>query len=156
MTDSTVCPAGPQFTTEFMTRSWGETPDTLSSQFLQRRYQTMCALRGDGDPASAERFGWRSLAALWVGFSVTEALDVPTGPDLDWDSVVLNPPDRLTASTEPVTVPGTTISTVDAVDRTGMWVSALAAAAATSAIVDVDGKPVAAGIVAAAIRKVLS
>lgn len=156
MTDATVCPAAPQFTTDFMIELWGQTPDTLSDQFLQRRYQTMCDLRRDGDPAAAERFGWRSLAALWLGFSITEALNVSTDPNLDWDSVALAPPERLASASNPVTIPGTPLTAVDAVDRTGAWMCALAAATSTSAVVDVEGTAVTAGIVASAFQKVLS
>ena len=162
MAEFTVCPASPSRTSEMLRDRWPAAPALTTDHFLQRRHQVMGELRRGGDPARAERFGWRSLAALWLGCSVSDALDVNTGEHLDWSHSNLTPPASSDTaagsdvSSACVPVPGTSLFAVNVADRTGPWMCDLAAAVTQSAVVHVDGQPVAAGIVAAALRGALT
>lgn len=152
-TTTPICPAEPTRTRSECERRWGSTPASMSDRFLEQRQRKIANLRSSGDLAGAERFGWLSLAALWANVATTSALAIDPRHQLDvGESMLVCLKDPGGAPRErDVIVNGTDLGAVDPRDAFALKFADLAAAAATQAVVDVDGSPLPAQIVIAAI-----
>jgi hypothetical protein len=65
------CPAQPEQTVRVVTALWGpKIAERLTSTTLRRRAEIMTVERRSNNLMSAERFGWHSLAATFVGIRV--------------------------------------------------------------------------------------
>jgi hypothetical protein len=148
-----ICPAAPARTRSECERRWGSTPASMSDRFLEQRQRKIANLRSSGDLAGAERFGWLSLAALWANVATTRALAIDPRHDLDVGASMLaslkNPGGA--ERVRDVVVNGTDLAAADPRDAYALKFADLAASAATRAVVDVDGSPLPAQIVIAAI-----
>jgi len=146
-----VCPAGATHTLEFAIDRWESEPPGMTRRFLDRRETRMFELRGANQLRSAERFGWLSIAALWLGLGArystaihTDHVNVSGVDDLLTIALVdLNPTIRA--------VRGAGLDASDPTDPYGVIFADLAAATRTSHAVHVGDRRVGSGMVATAL-----
>ena len=154
--ETPICPAAPQRTRTVCWHRWGSTPTSMSDRFLEQRQRKIADLRRSGDFAGAERFGWLSLAALWADVGTTGALAVDPHHGLDVAaSMLASLKDPGSGRGCDVIVNGTDLAGVDPRDAFALKFADLGASAATQAVVDVDGSPLPAQVVIAAIAALM-
>jgi hypothetical protein len=150
-----VCPAGPDRTRTFATSRWGRLPTGMTARFLDRRQRTIHQHRSAGDPVTAERYGWLTLASLWAGLGPLAALGQDPARTLDFAGTLITPPDQQQV-VPTVAIPNTDLAATDPRDPFGIWLADLAADAATHAVVAIDNAPLSSAIVADALTRILT
>lgn len=150
-----VCPAGPDRTRTFAMSRWGRLPTGMTARFLDRRQRTIHQHRSAGDPVTAERYGWITLASLWAGIGPQAALVHDPDRTLDFAGTLITPPDQHQAI-HIVAIPNTDLAATDPRDPFGIWLADLAADAATQAVVTIDDAPLSSAIVADALTRILT
>lgn len=73
-----MTPSSPTFVKVFLTTRFGHEATALSVHQLEQRHKEILRLREKGDYATAERFGWLSLAGLVLGVPRSTEIDVTT------------------------------------------------------------------------------
>lgn len=150
-----VCPAGPDRTRAFAMSRWGRLPTGMTARFLDRRQRTIHQHRSAGDPVTAERFGWLTLASLWAGLGPHAALGQNPARTLDFAGTLITPPDQHQAI-HIAAIPNTDLAATDPRDPFGIWLADLAADAATQAVVTIDDAPLSSAIIADSLNRILT
>lgn len=149
-----VCPASPDRTRTVATSRWGQLPTGTTARFLERRQRTIHQHRNAGDPVTAERYGWLTLASLWAGLGPQAALSQDPARPIDFTGTLVTPPDQPPTPTAPI--PNTNLAAPDPRDTFGLWLADLTADAATHAVVTIDDAPLSSAIVADTLTQILS
>lgn len=150
-----VCPASPDRTRAIATSRWGACPIGMTARFLDRRQRAIHQYRSAGDPITAERYGWLTLASLWVGLGPQAALNQDPTRQTDFTGTLINPPDQdPTGAAAPV--PNTDLTATDPRDAFGLWLADLAADAATRAVVTIDDGALSSAIVTDTLTQILT
>ena len=132
-----ICPTSPELTRSFIEDRWGDKPVGLTAAFLNRRQRSMNNARLAGHLRESERYGWLSIAALWLGLGPQEALKVEAGAAPDFTASTLTAPPDLGQQT--AAIPGTGIETYDPRDPVSLWAADLAADTSRYAAVEIAG-----------------
>jgi hypothetical protein len=133
----TICPTSPELTRSFIEDRWGDKPVGLTAAFLNRRQQFMNNKRLAGHLRESERYGWLSIAALWLGLGPQEALKIDARTAPDFTASTLTAPQDL--GQQNAGIPGTSIKTYDPRDPVGLWAADLAADTSRYAAVEIAG-----------------
>ena len=149
-----VCPAGPDRTRTYATSRWGRLPSGMTARFLDRRQRTIHQHRSAGDPVTAERYGWLTLASLSAGLGPQAALAKDPARTLEFAGTLITPPDQQQIIPTGA-IPNTDLAATDPRDPFGIWLADLAADAATHAVVTIDDASLASAIVADALIRIL-
>lgn len=149
-----VCPTSAEFTLAVAGARWEGLPKGMTTRFLDRRERSIHDFRRAGRTIAAERFGWLTIARLWVGLGVSDALKSHPAETFDFKGTLVAPPDNPAERTK-VTIPNTGLEVADPRDPFGMWLVDLAADVNGRGVVRVNGKPLASAIVADALVSVL-
>jgi hypothetical protein len=150
-----VCPANPDRTRAISTARWGGCPTGMTARFLDRRQRAIHQYRSTGDAVTAERYGWLTLASLWVGFGPQAALSQDPTRQIDFTGTLITPPNQ-DPTDAPAPVPNTDLTATDPRDAFGLWLADLAADAATRAVVTIDDAPLSSAIVKDALTQILA
>lgn len=116
-----ICPASSMRTRVYL-RSIGQPTEGLPSRSLERRASRIYRHRQLGEIATAERFGWISLAGIILGVPGAENCQAPEMLTAVEGIGMLKPP----VSSEYV-IPGLGIEVEAAIDADGYWLFQLAA-----------------------------
>ena len=155
-----VTPCAPEAARAFVEGRFGaEAAKRLdpSSRLASARARRITELRRCGELRRAERYGWLSLSGWMLGMKASTVLKIdPASPlvHVPADSQdVLPAPLASDPAPELVTIANTDLHASDPRDPLGYLVAELAGTASRDGSVDVDGRTLGAGAVAASLRR---
>jgi hypothetical protein len=155
-----VTPCGPEAALAFVESRFGDAAARHldpASRLATARARRITELRRCGELRRAERYGWLSLSGWMLGMKASTVLGIdPASPAINLpagDRDVLPTPVADDPPPELVTIANTELHASDPRDPLGYRVAELAATASCDGLVEVGGRALEAGTIAASLRR---